>query len=112
MRERGFIAVYMMASGYNGTLYTGVTSDLWLRVWQHKHGVFEGFSKQHGCTGLVWFEPFLTLPPAFLRETRIKGWRRQWKLDLIHADNTHWRDLAADWYDETVNRWLLDPENP
>lgn len=112
MRERPFIAVYIMASGRNGTLYTGVTSNLWERVQKHKLGRFDGFAKAHGCTGLVWFERHLLLPPAFERETRIKGWRRRWKLDLIEAFNPDWRDLAAYWYAETTRPWLLDPEHP
>ena len=111
MRERPFICVHIMASGRLGTLYIGVTSDLWTRVLQHKQGRHDGFTKKHGCTGLVWFERFDLLPPAFERETRIKGWRRRWKLDLIQAFNPEWRDLAADWYDETTNRWLIDPDH-
>jgi putative endonuclease len=108
-RERPFIAVYIMASGKHGTLYVGVTSNLWARVLKHKQGQFEGFSRKYGCTGLVWFERHHTLPPAFQRETRVKGWRRRWKLDLIEAFNPDWRDLAANWYHETTSWWLLEP---
>jgi len=111
MPERPFIAVYIMASGRLGTLYTGVTSNLWRRVQEHKLGLLEGFSKKHGCTGLVWFERHPYLPPAFERETSIKGWRRRWKLDLIEGFNPEWRDLAAHWYDETTRPWLLDPNH-
>ena len=112
MSRYPFIAVYIMASQRNGTLYLGVTSNLLERVRKHKAGTFEGFSRKHSCTRLVWFERHHYLPPAFVRETRIKGWRRKWKLDLIEAENPDWRDLSDGWFDETVNRWLLDPNNP
>src|SRR3569832_941703 len=93
-----WIAVYIMASARNGTLYTGVTSRLWLRVEQHKLGTFEGFSKRYGCKRLVWFENHDTMTEAILRETRIKGWRRDWKLALIEAENPEWRDLSEGWF--------------
>ena len=93
------IAVYIMASGRNGTLYTGVTSTLWQRVRQHKLGVFEGFSKTYGCKTLVWFETHPTMPQAIAREKAIKRWRRDWKLALIEAENPQWRDLSDDWFE-------------
>jgi putative endonuclease len=93
------IAVYIMASARNGTLYTGVTSALWTRVQQHKLGTFEGFSKEYGCKTLVWFEPHSTMAEAILREKRIKGWRREWKLNLIEAGNPGWRDLSEGWFE-------------
>ena len=111
-RERPFIAAYIMASGRNGTLYTGVTSDLWLRVLQHKSGRIEGFSKKYGCTRLVWFERHDAMKPAIQREKNIKRYVRRWKLDLIEKENREWRNLADGWYDETSSRWLLDPDNP
>src|ERR1044072_8789548 len=58
MSRYPFIAVYLMASGRNGTFYIGVTSNLWARVLAHKQGRFDGFSKIHGCTRLVWFKRF------------------------------------------------------
>ena len=111
-RERPLIAVYIMASGRQGTLYTGVTSNLWLRVWQHKNGRFEGFSKEHGCTGLVWFKRSHSIREAIQTEKNMKHWVRRWKIRVIETDNRDWRDLSADWFDETTNRWLLGPENP
>ncbi len=111
-RHRPFIAVYILASRRNGTLYIGVTSDLWLRVLQHKHGHFEGFAKTYGCTRLVWFEAFDDMATAIQREKSLKRYIRKWKLDLIEAENAEWRDLSDGWYDETSNRWLLDPDNP
>jgi putative endonuclease len=111
-RERPFIAAYMMASGKYGTLYTGVTSNLWERVLKHKKGAYDGFSKKYGCTGLVWFRPFQSMKEAIQAEKNMKHWVRLWKIRTIEADNPAWRDLASDWYDETTNRWLLEPDNP
>ena len=92
------IAVYIMASGRNGTLYTGVTSELGVRVQQHKLGVLDGFSKRYGCKTLVWFEAHGSMLEAIAREKQIKRWRRTWKLALIEADNPEWRDLSEDWF--------------
>ena len=94
-----WIAVYIMASGRNGTLYTGVTSSLWTRVSQHKLGVFEGFSKSYGCKTLVWYETHPSMLEAIAREKQIKRWRRNWKLQLIEAGNPQWRDLSEGWFD-------------
>ncbi len=92
MRE-GQPAVYIMASGRNGTLYTGVTSDLPRRVWQHKNGETGGFVQKHGIKILVHYELFDYMPAAIEREKRIKKWRRQWKVRLIEKNNPHWLDL-------------------
>lgn len=92
------VAVYIMASGRNGTLYTGVTSELSVRVQQHKLGVFEGFSRRYGCKTLVWFEAHGAMVEAIAREKQIKRWRRTWKLALIEAGNPEWRDLSEDWF--------------
>ncbi|MBC6983801.1 GIY-YIG nuclease family protein [Caulobacter sp. 17J80-11] len=103
------IAVYIVASARNGTLYTGVTSDLGRRVLQHKHGAFEGFSKRHGCTRLVWFDPHEVMVAAIAREKQVKRWPRKWKLDLIEAENPDWRDLSDGWFEETTSAWLVPP---
>ena len=92
------IAVYIMASARNGTLYTGVTSELQARVGQHKLGVFDGFSKKYGCKVLVWYETHPTMLGAIAREKQIKRWRRAWKLALIEAENPEWRDLSEEWF--------------
>jgi predicted GIY-YIG superfamily endonuclease len=86
-------AVYIMASKRNGTLYTGVTSSLVHRAWQHREGVLDGFTKQYGCKLLVWFEMQSTMPDAIAREKQIKGGPRKKKLALIEAMNPDWRDL-------------------
>ena len=85
--------VYIMASRRNGTLYTGSTSDLIQRAYQHRNGLLEGFSRKYGCKLLVWYEPHDDLGAARHRELQIKEWRRAWKLRLIEAMNPHWDDL-------------------
>ncbi len=88
--------VYIVASRRNGTLYTGVTSDLARRVWEHTHGLVEGFTKRYGVHTLVWYEPHETMESAIRREKAIKGWKRRWKLALIEQANRGWRDLYED----------------
>ena len=88
--------VYILASRRNGTLYTGVTSDLVQRIWQHKNDLVEGFTKKYGVHTLVWYELYDTMQPAIEREKAIKEWRRAWKLSLIESNNPEWRDLYGD----------------
>ena len=80
-------AVYIMASRRNGTLYTGVTSNLPQRAWLHRTGAVAGFTKRHHCKTLVWYELQATMPNAIAREKQIKGGSRQKKLALIEARN-------------------------
>ena len=87
-----------MASKRNGTLYTGVTSDLVQRAWQHREGLVEGFTKKYGCKLLVWFEAAATMHEAITREKQVKGGSRRRKLALIETKNPDWRDL----FDELV----------
>ena len=84
-----------MASHRNGTLYTGVTSDLIKRVWQHREGLGDGFTKQYGCKTLVWFQLADTMDSAIACEKQIKGGSRRKKLALIEAMNPNWDDLFA-----------------
>lgn len=86
--------VYILTSQRNGTLYVGVTSDLQKRVWQHREGELEGFSKKHGLKMLAWFEVHDDIVDAIAREKAIKKWRRKWKLELIEKTNPEWRDLC------------------
>ena len=88
--------VYILASRRNGTLYTGVTSDLPQRVFAHRSGTVAGFTRDYDVKLLVWFEPHATIDSAIQREKRIKKWNRAWKLDLIEKDNPEWRDMAED----------------
>jgi putative endonuclease len=82
-----------MASKRNGTLYTGVTSNLIQRVWQHRNGMIDGFTKRYGCKILVWFEMAETMETAILREKQIKGGSRKRKLLMIENANADWDDL-------------------
>ena len=86
-------AVYIMASQRNGTLYTGVTSNLVQRAYQHREGSIPGFTARYGCKLLVWYEPHETTESAILREKQIKGGSRTTKLALIERLNPNWRDL-------------------
>ena len=88
--------VYLLASRRNGTLYTGVTSNLVQRVWQHKNNLVDGFTEKYGVHTLVWFEVHQTMPSAIEREKAIKEWRRAWKIELIESVNPQWRDLFED----------------
>ena len=85
--------VYILASAPNGVLYTGVTSALSDRVSEHKQDVLEGFTKKYGVHLLVYYEMHDTMDGAILRETRIKKWRRAWKVRLIQEMNPEWHDL-------------------
>ena len=85
--------VYILASDKNGTLYTGVTSDLVKRIWEHKNGSTEGFTKKYDVHTLVWYEQHETMESAINREKTIKKWNRAWKLELIEESNPGWRDL-------------------
>lgn len=84
--------VYMLASGRNGTLYIGVTSNLLQRVWQHKQKLLEGFTKTYGVDQLVWYEQHTSAETAITREKQIKHWKRDWKIRLIEATNPYWQD--------------------
>lgn len=86
-------AVYMLASQRNGTLYIGVTSDLIKRIWQHREGLVEGFTKRYQVKTLVWYERHATMESAIAREKAMKKWRRQWKLATVESSNPGWRDL-------------------
>ena len=86
-------AVYILASKRNGTLYIGVTSNLPKRVWEHREGVVEGFSKEYGVKTLVWYEVHENAQSAITRERQLKKWNRIWKLTLIEEKNPEWRDL-------------------
>ena len=85
--------VYIMASGKNGTIYIGVTSDLIARVYQHREGLVPGFTKRYGCKLLVYFEAYDDLQDARLRELQMKEWKRSWKIRLIEENNLEWADL-------------------
>jgi putative endonuclease len=95
MPKPGF--VYLLASRRNGTLYTGVTSDLVRRVGEHRRGEAAGFTQQYGVHRLVYVEAHDDVQDAIRREKQVKRWNRAWKLRLIETENPAWRDLYADW---------------
>ena len=84
---------YLMASRVNGTTYVGSTSNLVARAYQHRNGLVDGFTREHGCRLLVWFEAHDDLQEARRRESQIKKWKRDWKLKLIESENPDWLDL-------------------
>ncbi len=88
--------VYILASRPRGTLYVGMTNDLVRRVFEHREGVVDGFTKQYEVKHLVYFEEHATAMAAIQRERNIKHWSRRWKIDLIVDMNPEWRDLYED----------------
>jgi len=94
MGRRGY--VYILASQKNGTLYTGVTSDLAGRLYQHQTGTGSKFATRYGVKRLVWFDEYDWIVDAIAREKAIKKWPRQWKIKLIEENNPNWQDIS--WY--------------
>ncbi len=88
--------VYILASSKHGTLYIGVTSDLLKRIWEHKEGGVEGFTKKHSVHKLVWYEVHQDIEAAIVREKRLKAWKRDWKIKLIEENNPEWLDLSLE----------------
>ena len=95
MRTKDYF-VYILASEKNGTLYIGVTSDLTKRVFEHKEGLIDGFTKKHNIKKLVYFEQTNDIVSAITREKQLKKWNRSWKIKLIEKDNSKWKDLSLD----------------
>jgi putative endonuclease len=91
--------VYIMTNR-SKTLYTGITGHLRKRVFEHKTGVFKGFTSKYKIDRLVYFERFKYVRHAIAREKQIKGWRKTKKIQLIVSINPTWKDLAADWFPE------------
>jgi len=88
----------MLASQKNGSLYIGVTSDLIGRVYQHRQGLVEGFTKRYGIHTLVWYEVHEAMESAIVREKQLKKWPRKAKIRLIEVGNPEWRDLWGQLY--------------
>ncbi len=87
---------YIMGST-TGTLYIGVTSEIYIRVQKHKNGTYEGFAKKYGCTRLLYYESHEDINQSIAREKQLKGWRREKKLNLIRTQNPEFKDLAEQW---------------
>ena len=93
--------VYIMTNGPKpAVLYTGVTSSLTRRVWQHKNKLTPGFTSRYNLTRLVHYERFFDPDAAIAREKEIKAWRRSKKIALIQAMNPRWEDLSLDWQNQ------------
>ena len=88
--------VYILTNARNSTLYTGITSNLVRRVYEHKNNQIEGFTKKYRTKKLVYFEETTDVLSAITREKRIKKWRRRWEIELIEKNNPQWRDLYYD----------------
>jgi len=89
----GIPTVYILANKPHGTLYTGVTSQLTKRLWQHREGCADGFTKRYGIMRLVWYEQHADMVTAIKREKTIKRWPRRWKFSIIQGSNPEWKDL-------------------
>jgi len=103
-------AVYILASSERGTLYIGVTGWLKHRIWEHREGLVDGFSKAHGLRNLVWFEFFADFASAIAREKQLKNWNRVWKIQLIEDANPGWTDLWNELVNENQNGFPLARE--
>jgi len=88
--------VYILCNKRNGTLYTGVTSGLIKRLYEHKNNLVDGFTKKYNIHCLVWYEIHESAEVAISREKQIKKWDRKWKLELIEKNNPKWNDLYED----------------
>ena len=95
-------ATYILANKRNGTLYIGVTSDLYGRIHEHRSGVKSGFATKYQTYGLVWYEMQPDMPTAIKREKQLKEWRRSWKIELIEKTNPLWEDLTFRAFGESI----------
>jgi len=92
--------VYILASKRNGTLYVGITNELTRRMFEHKSGLINGFTKKYSIDKLVYFESTSDVNAAILREKRLKKWERKWKIELIEKLNPDWKDLSLQFNSE------------
>jgi putative endonuclease len=98
MPKPSFTYYVYILSNADKTIYTGVTGDLFRRLWQHRTHAGSKFVKKHDLSRLVWFDETDDVTVAIAREKQIKNWRREWKLSLVEAGNPEWLDLADGWY--------------
>ncbi len=96
-RESRQYFVYILTNKFNEVLYTGVTSNLIRRIFEHKNKLVKGFTKKYNVTKLVYFEETNDVRRALEREKQLKNWHRQWKINLINGFNSQWKDLSNDW---------------
>ncbi|MEA1936687.1 MAG: GIY-YIG nuclease family protein [Patescibacteria group bacterium] len=93
MKTQKTYTVYITASKRNGTLYIGITSNLKKRIYEHKEGLADSFTKKYKINKLVYFETTNNVNSAILREKQMKKWKREWKINLIEKENPCWTDL-------------------
>ena len=91
--------IYLITNKNNKVLYTGITSNLERRIYEHKNKLVEGFTKTYNCTKLVHLEECNNVTDAIAREKQIKGWKRDRKNELVESINPEWNDLSEDWYE-------------
>ena len=85
--------VYIISNDKKGTIYIGVTNNLEGRIWEHKEGIYKGFSSKYKTNKLVYYEVYNDINEAIAREKQLKKWKRDWKIELIEKDNPNWEDL-------------------
>ncbi len=90
--------IYILASHKNGTLYIGVTNNIFKRILEHKEKKNSGFTKKYNINKLVYYEIFDNIYNALYREKQLKKWEREWKINLIEKENPGWQDLSIDMY--------------
>ena len=105
-------AVYMMASRQHGMSYIGVSGHFIQRIGQHRSGETPGFTARYGVKRLVWFEMREGIVTAIQRETSLKRYRREWKINLIEQDNPNWDDLYPALWRESGPLSHLQPPEP
>ena len=91
--------VYMLTNKGNTVIYIGVTNDVQRRIWEHKQGIYKGFTKKYACNKLVYYEEYQWVQDAIAREKQLKAGSRQNKIDLINSGNRDWNDLSLDWHE-------------
>jgi len=96
MDDRQFY-VYIITNYTNRVLYTGVTNNLYRRLYEHKNKTIKGFTSKYNCNKLIYFESTISIVSAIDREKQIKSWSRKKKIDLINGSNPEFIDLSLDW---------------
>ena len=90
-------ATYILTNYNETTFYIGVTGNLEKRIWEHKHNVFDGFTKKYNVKKLVYYELTENAEAAINREKQLKYWHREWKINLIKKMNPEFKDLSENW---------------
>lgn len=99
----------MMSNKNKNVFYVGVTNNLERRVFEHKTGIIEGFTKKYNCKELVYYEEFQNITDAISREKQLKNWHREWKINLIKSLNSDFKDLSIEWFhSETLRQAQSD----